>query len=80
MYVLHFYKHSKSERCLHPHSLGGPAIFHPSILPTFVKKANVPSPRHADVPVIALWAVWMHTKVGTHRHTHRHKQYIASVS
>lgn len=36
------------------YSLGGPASFHPSILPTFVKKASVPRPRHADVPVIAL--------------------------
>lgn len=39
-----------------PHSLGGPASFHPSVLPTLVKKASVPSPRQAVVPVAALWA------------------------
>lgn len=38
------------------YSLGGPATLQPSILPTLVKKASVPSPRHADVPVMALWA------------------------
>lgn len=48
--------YGSSHSHLPPHSLGGPTSFQPSVLPIFVKKASVPRPRHADVPVIALWA------------------------